>query len=178
MKTLSFLTASVIALGLTACGGSSGSSSSNDQSNDVPSCPEAGQQPADACLAVGGGDFNKSKNGGFSYKIVFPAPHIYAKDVANQAVVVFDKNQCEGAMDAQGAATFFPKMETGTMNHGLGEIKEAKVRTVRDADCKNVFQVSEIYYPMAGEWNYYLRPKIVSDKADTGKVTAEVIKPQ
>lgn len=177
MKTLSIMTLAALALGLSACGSSGSSSSSNDQNTEVPSCPEAGQQPADACLAVGGGDFSKSKNGGFSYKIVFPAPHIYAKGVANQAVVVFDKNQCEGAMSAEGTASFFPKMEGNGMNHGLGELYEGKVRTVRDADCKNVFQVSEIYYPMAGSWNYYLKPNIVSDKSDTGKVTAEVIKP-
>lgn len=174
MKTLSFLTASAfIALGLTACGGSGGSSSSNDQSNDVPTCPEAGQQPADACLAIGGGEFTKSKNGGFSYKITFPAEQVYGKSkVNNAAVVVFDKNQCATAMDAEGTGTFRPWMDG--MGHGMMKYAE-QVRTVRDETCKNVFLVSEMYYPMPGNWQYYLEPKIVSDKNDTGKAETTVV---
>lgn len=167
---LSCLAATALIAG---CGGGGGSSSS-DQTNEVPECPEAGTQPSDACLATGGGDFLKSKNGGFGYKILFPEQHKAGTKLKNTALVVFDKNQCSSAMAAQGTGSFRPWMfmDNG-MDHGLEKFAD-RVRTVRSDDCKNVFLVTDITYLMGGKWEYHLEPSFVEDKADAGFVTHNV----
>lgn len=165
---LSCLAATALIAG---CGGSGGSNSAEDQGPPAE-CPEAGKQPEAACLAKGDGEFLKSKDGAFGYKIMFAGPQIYNKGkTANQMVVVFDKNQCASAMDAAGVATFRPWMDD--MDHGLKKYRE-RVRTVRDETCKNVFLVSEVYYPMPGDWQFYLEPRIARGNGDIGKVSTEV----
>lgn len=166
---LSCLAATALIAG---CGGGGGSSSAEDQGPPAE-CPEAGTQPSQECLDVGGGEFLKSTKGAFSYKVFFPSEQISAKDVANNAVVIFDKNQCSSAMAAKGDSTFFPWMDK--MDHGLGDKFAPKVRTVRDSNCQNVFKVSKIYYPMGKPWQFYIRPKIPRDGDDIGKVTQLVI---
>lgn len=149
------------------CGGSGGSSS--EDQGPPAECPEVGTQPAQECLAIGGGEFSKSKNGAFGFKVVFPSEQISKKDYANDAVVVFDKNQCASAMAAQGDSTFFPWMDK--MDHGLGDKYAPKVRTVRDENCKNVFKVSKIFYPMGQTWQFYIKPKIERGSDDIGVIS-------
>lgn len=169
MKNIALTCLAATAL-IAGCG-SSGSSSSEEQVTGV-SCPEAGTAPSEACLATGGGEFLKSSGGSFSYKLLFPSEQVSGSKNSNQAVVVFDKNQCEGAMAAQGDSTFYPSMDK--MGHDLGPKNAPKVRTVRDETCKNVFQVSEIKYMMGGVWQFYVRPTINRAKSDEGKIDQNV----
>lgn len=157
---------------LVGCGGGGGSSS--EDQGPPAECPEAGTQPSKECLAEGGGEFLKSKDGAFSYKVFFPSEQISKKDYANDAVVVFEKNQCAGAMAAQGDSTYHPWMKKGAMDHGLGDKFAPLVRTVRDENCKNVFRVSKLYYMMPGTWKVYIKPNIERGKDDVGSVSVEV----
>lgn len=171
------LAAGLAATLLLACSGSSGDSSSDDQSTNPTSCPEAGSEPSALCLAKGGGEWIDSSEGGYKYKVLFPAPQVYGKGkVANTAFVAFDKVQCKGAMDAQGTGTFRPWMEEDGMDHGLGEKYAPRVRTVRDEECPNMFAVTDIHYLMPGKWAYFVEPKFERGKSDIGKVNGTVVK--
>lgn len=171
MKNMAISCLAATAL-LVGCSGSGGSSS--EDQGPPAECPEVGTQPSQQCLDVGGGEFVKSKEGAFGYKIVPLLEQVSdGAKTSNKILVVFDKNQCEGAMNKEGTGTFKPWMDGH--DHGL-DVWAEKVRTVRDEECKNVFKVDDVFYTMPGKWQLYLQPKIVRGKDDIGKREVVVTK--